>query len=427
MEIIIRGGDFSIGRGWGGDLNYGGYYGAGTIQGLASYYYGEFATERALELNRCYYDQMVDNPYGTTKETFDKCVTSEVNCQDCRKTKIQDVFLTHFTNCGKPFKCMDPSSQPLCVDLHREWHLVRLSLEVEWARRFPDYNMEFASYPSSHLGALFLNISQGHCAGLGKYKPISYPTMDGASSLLPRGNIALFESPHSVVPSNTTLPTGRPYRSVAEDDEGQSPGTRLSHRPEFKNTSMQANIESQMTSVSVESSTSNAQKITVAYAVSLTGCNQKKKSSLLDGAAVLKYSIHVASQSSKYGYEMIAFVHPDAKECAPYLEKLDYQVRMFDTPFNETQVSSVDLIRAQGASCCGFKEYLKLYAYLETQYQIVVHLDLDYIVLRPFDDVFDLMLDPTFDRSKIDAMWLEPEDFPDRVDFLFTRDYNMVE
>jgi hypothetical protein len=47
--------------------------------------------------------------------------------------------------------------------------------------------------------------------------------------------------------------------------------------------------------------------------------------------------------------------------------------------------------------------------------------------LKPMDDVFDLMLQPHSNRSKIDAMWLKPEQFPERVDFLFTRDYNMVE
>ena len=62
-----------------------------------------------------------------------------------------------------------------------------------------------------------------------------------------------------------------------------------------------------------------------------------------------------------------------------------------------------------------------------TSYPVVVHLDLDCLLLKPLDDLFDLMLDPSFDRAKIDAMWLEPGDFPEQVDFLFTRDYNMVE
>ena len=34
---------------------------AGTIQGLASYYYGHLQPGRSVELNRCYYNTMVDN------------------------------------------------------------------------------------------------------------------------------------------------------------------------------------------------------------------------------------------------------------------------------------------------------------------------------------------------------------------------------
>ena len=57
----MSGGDgYSIPNGWGGeDKQYGGYYGSGTIQGLASYYYGEYALNRSVELNRCYYNTMV--------------------------------------------------------------------------------------------------------------------------------------------------------------------------------------------------------------------------------------------------------------------------------------------------------------------------------------------------------------------------------
>jgi hypothetical protein len=161
----------------------------------------------------------------------------------------------------------------------------------------------------------------------------------------------------------------------------------------------------------------------VAYAVSVTGCTGY----LLDAAAVLRHSIHIASRSSKYDYAMIAFVHPGAVECGVLLSKLNYEVKIRDTPFNETEISNIDLIDAQGATCCGFKEFLKLYSYLETSYPVVVHLDMDCIVLKPFDDVFDLMLDPSFDSTKIDAMWHGPGDFPEQVDFLFTRDYNMVE
>jgi hypothetical protein len=124
---------------------------------------------------------------------------------------------------------------------------------------------------------------------------------------------------------------------------------------------------------------------------------------------------------------MIVFVHPDAQECAPVMQKLGYEVQIKETPFNETEIQNQKLRSAQKNSCCGAKEYLKLYSYLQFDYPVVVHLDLDTIILKPMDDVFDLMLDPSFDRSEISSMWLKPEEFPPRVDFVFTRDYNMVE
>ena len=169
------------------------------------------------------------------------------------------------------------------------------------------------------------------------------------------------------------------------------------------------------------------EKTKVAYAVSITSCSREGTPTFLDAASVLRHSIHVVSKSSKYDYRMIAFVHPDAADCASPMTKIGYEAKIMDTPFNESQITNRDFIDAQGATCCGFKEYLKLYSYLESSYPVVVHLDLDCLLLKPLDDLFDLMLDPSFDRAKIDAMWLEPGDFPEQVDFLFTRDYNMVE
>ena len=76
----------------------------------------------------------------------------------------------------------------------------------------------------------------------------------------------------------------------------------------------------------------------------------------------------------------------------------------------------------------GEKEYLKLYSYLLLDYPVVVHLDLDTLVLKPMDDVFDIMTDPFYSRInfKHHSMWKEEEGRNGLVDFVFTRDYNMV-
>jgi hypothetical protein len=59
-------------------------------------------------------------------------------------------------------------------------------------------------------------------------------------------------------------------------------------------------------------------------------------------------------------------------------------------------------------------------------YPIVVHLDLDSLILRPLDDLFDAMLDGNSENGKIPVMF--DENLPDKnpIDAFFTRDYNMV-
>eukprot|EP00934_Nitzschia_sp_Nitz4_P007495 Nitzschia sp. Nitz4//scaffold65_size103378//82391//86634//NITZ4_004480-RA/size103378-processed-gene-0.36-mRNA-1//1//CDS//3329556282//7485//frame0 len=399
VEILRSGGNYSIGAGWGGPTKgYGGYYGASTIQGLASYYYGEFARNRSVELNRCYYNQMVDNPYGDNNR--EKCTTTEETCQDCRETKVDDVFTTHFTNCGKPFWCANPTRwwnpawaeehvyQQTCMDLFRKWHLVRLSLEQEWKARFPDYRLELATdVDNTTERGVYLSYYQGHCTGQNKYLPLTFPQESGTGVLL-----------------------------LPKDHQPLTLGTSNAGETEISEEDLAADVVDQLSN-----------KTAIAFAVTVTDWNPEGGRTLLDNAAVLKHSVDLASKESRYDYHMLAFVHPDAQACATYLSKLGYQVQIRDTPFNETEIENQDLIDAQRNSCCGAKEYLKLYSYAQEDYPAVVHLDLDTIVLKPLDGVFDLMLDSTFDRSQIAAMWLRPHEIPDQVDFLFTRDYNMVD
>ena len=82
--------------------------------------------------------------------------------------------------------------------------------------------------------------------------------------------------------------------------------------------------------------------------------------------------------------------------------------------------------------CCGEKELIKLEAYTLIQHPIVVHLDLDVLVLKPLDDLFDVMLDPNngkqdnqnlIDFTHVDIM--RPQDGhppPPQVNAFFTRD-----
>lgn len=190
VEIILGGGEgYEIGSGWGGSsLAYGGYYGAGTIQGLASFYYGHYEkSNRSIELNRCYYNTMVDDPYGYEDK---RCKTMEETCQNCRFTPIKDVYTAHFTTCGKPDWCniVEPSKSEdgaLCMDLFRAWHKTRLSLEEEWMVRFPGYDPQrhIVNATESHT-AFLLSYMQGHCQEVGQYIPMVFPNVGDTDSTL---------------------------------------------------------------------------------------------------------------------------------------------------------------------------------------------------------------------------------------------------
>uniref|UniRef100_A0A7S1ZB82 Glycosyltransferase family 8 protein n=1 Tax=Ditylum brightwellii TaxID=49249 RepID=A0A7S1ZB82_9STRA len=180
-------------------------------------------------------------------------------------------------------------------------------------------------------------------------------------------------------------------------------------------------------------------KATIAYAVSLTGCGAKdeavnKAAALTDGAAVLKHSIHLSSiqnpeSGSKYDYKMYAFVHPEAIHCSGPFTKLGYEVLIRDTPVNITEIRG-DFLRERlpKSGCCGEKEFIKLYAYTLLDYPVVVHLDLDTLILRPLDDLFDVMIDDSdassLARNKIPVM--HDAEIPKKVDAMFTRDYNSI-
>ena len=137
----------------------------------------------------------------------------------------------------------------------------------------------------------------------------------------------------------------------------------------------------------------------VGYAVSLTGCPGPGGDSLADGAAVLRHSIHLSSAAhppsgSRYGYRMYAIVHPDAKDCMAEVERAGYEVLIRDVPVPVAEIGGKFLREKVGSNgCCGEREYVKLHAYTLVRHPVVVHLDLDTVVLRPMDALFDAMLE----------------------------------
>lgn len=140
---------------------------------------------------------------------------------------------------------------------------------------------------------------------------------------------------------------------------------------------------------------------------------------------------------------MIAFVHPNAESCSNVFRDLGYTVQIRETPFNVTDIKLKFLKEhIVKSGCCGEKEYLKLYAYTLLDYPIVVHLDLDSLVLKPMDDLFLAMLgdgngsdnsgsdglskEVKDARSRVSVMFNDPLPETNKLDAYFTRDYNMV-
>lgn len=112
---IIRVGDFREHGGWGGKV--GPFYGSMTFQGIIPYYYDYLHPGTAVELNRCVYNQMCDNPRD--KRTVNDivngdCRTGETECEDCRSRALEDVVTAHFTLCQKPYVAFGASHCSRC-------------------------------------------------------------------------------------------------------------------------------------------------------------------------------------------------------------------------------------------------------------------------------------------------------------------------
>ena len=170
----------------------------------------------------------------------------------------------------------------------------------------------------------------------------------------------------------------------------------------------------------------------IAYAISVTSCHPNS-TSVLDGAAVLGHSIHLASarvnKNSRYDYALYAFVHVDAKSCAPILKQLGYTVLLKEgPPFSVEDIQNEQLQRQiELKGCCGSKEFLKLYAYSLVEHPIVVHFDTDAAVLQPLDQLFDTMLGDEYSRRQLPSEHLMGKDTLAKkrvADFYFTRDYH---
>jgi hypothetical protein len=169
VDIITKG-DYRSGKGWGGMV--GAFYGGMTFQGIIPYYYDYLHAGQSVELSRCIYNQMADNPKDkptVNDVTHGRCRTNQTVCEDCRERPFEDVVSSHFTLCQKPWWCLPQDSdiiqQRLCRKLHHEWYTVRSDLEKSWGRS----GMGPGNWQVDHFF--------GYCKRLGKtgYQKIAEP------------------------------------------------------------------------------------------------------------------------------------------------------------------------------------------------------------------------------------------------------------
>ena len=130
---------------------------------------------------------------------------------------------------------------------------------------------------------------------------------------------------------------------------------------------------------------------TVAYAISITG-DASGEWHGIDGAAVLGHSaVRAHRGGSRYDAALVAFVAPSVSAAGRRrLEAVGYRVLEKALPV-EVEAIEGDYLRARIGSngCCGAWELLKLYAWTLEEYHRVVHLDVDSLVLRNLDELFD--------------------------------------
>lgn len=146
-------------------------------------------------------------------------------------------------------------------------------------------------------------------------------------------------------------------------------------------TSSNSNLRSD--EIKVLSVSNIPKKKRVAYAITVT-----KDGHFVDGALVLGYSakkVHDAASGypSQYEADLIAFVAPTVKYARPVLEAYGWKVLERSLPVELNEIENKNYAESMRKSgCCGADEFLKLWAYTLTEYERVIHLDMDSIIYQ---------------------------------------------
>jgi len=142
---------------------------------------------------------------------------------------------------------------------------------------------------------------------------------------------------------------------------------------------------------SIQQNNLRTKKKIIAYAITVT-----KDGPFIDGALVLGYSakkVHDSSLGyhSKYDAELVAFVTPKVIAARPILKAYGWRVIERGLPVTLEEIKNPQYVKKmKDSGCCGADEFLKLWAYTLTEYHRVVHLDMDSIIYKNMDELYEL-------------------------------------
>lgn len=128
---------------------------------------------------------------------------------------------------------------------------------------------------------------------------------------------------------------------------------------------------------------SDFKRLKIAYAITIT-----KDGNYLDGAAVLKHSVDMLG--SAHDVDFVAIVHPQVTKTRNALQDLGVKIFEYPEPIKSSEIQGKhlrDTIDKSG--CCGILELLKLRAFELVQYDRVVLLDMDALIVRSLDHLFE--------------------------------------
>jgi hypothetical protein len=179
-------------------------------------------------------------------------------------------------------------------------------------------------------------------------------------------------------------------------------------------------------------------KNVIAYAIVITKCIDLE-SSVLPGAAVLADLIHQNSargneSRSKYDYELYAIIYENevSTTCEVLLQRIGYKTLRKPIPVEMKSINHSRFLHdVERNGCCGASEFLKLWIYTLMDHPAVVYLDLDVLILKPLDDMLDVLILPPdrrkeqYQRVKIVADRGASEN--QTISALITRDYSQVQ